>query len=724
VRIRSQLLLLVVAAIAPIALLAAILLSQVWELQRDAYRQRFQERVSALRLALDAEISGAIRTLEALAPTGDLSAPQLNALAVRLERVLASHSNFATAGALRPDGDLLLRRDALRLPANIIPDRATINQAATTRAPAVSNLVRHDGSSLLMTYIVVPVMRGNDVVALMYAGIENAGWLEFLERLPIDPGATLTLNDREGAILARTLNNETWAGKRSSPGFWSRTEGKSEATFVSAGLEGQRFYTSFSRLRSAGWIVGTGVLEDTVESSLRIPTLMIFIGTIGALAAALAFAVFLGRRIASGLTGLAAAAETVGTAGRRRAPRTLGIAEADVVNNALDKASELLVAREQSLKQAAEVAESANRAKDEFIAMLGHELRNPLNAIGTATSIMDNPRKTGDMDVNARAILRRQVRYLSGIVDDLLDIARLTSGKIVLHKTPLDLAAIVEQVLAEFERSGRSAHLTVKRDLVPAPIVADETRVAQVVSNLLDNACKYTPPGGTITVTLRRLLHDVELRVSDDGVGIPENSLGSVFDVFSQNRGTLHHAQGGLGLGLAIVRRLVSLHEGTVRADSAGTGKGSAFTVALPLTPPSEAATRADATAPELPPLRIVVVDDMPDNRDSMSLLLGIKGHAVRVAGSGPEGLATIAEERPDVALIDIGLPGFDGCELARRVRARFELGHPMLVALTGYGNGADRDRALEAGFDAYIVKPFSFEAFVKTVAHVQPRPH
>jgi len=188
------------------------------------------------------------------------------------------------------------------------------------------------------------------------------------------------------------------------------------------------------------------------------------------------------------------------------------------------------------------------------------------------------------------------------------------------------------------------------------------------------------------------------------------------FEVLAQSRSTLQHAQGRLGLGLAIVRRPVTLHGGTVRADSGGMGKGSIVTVSLALAAGADCTFEAQRKEPHLKPLRIVVVDDMPDNRESMALLLEVKGHAVRVAATGPEGLQVITEEQPDVALIDIGLPGFDGCELARRLRRRPELGKSMLVALTGYGNGTDKERALDAGFDAYIVKPFSFEAFVDCV--------
>ena len=724
-RIRTQLMLLVLAAIAPVAILAAVLFSQIWDLQRDSYRHRLQERVAALRLALDAEINGAIRILEALAaPTDPFAAVELERLAVRLERVLDGRGIFATAGALRPDGTPVLRRDARRLPEAVRPDQATVNAVIAARAPAISNLVRHDGLPQLMTYIAVPILRGNELAAILYVGIENAGWLDFLEQLPIDTDATLTLNDRDGNILARTLNNEAWAGKRAANDFWARTAGRSEASFLNTGLEGQRFLSAISRLRTTGWVLGTGVPENVVESSLRLQTALISVGTVLASAAALACALLLGRRIARGMTRLEAAAETVGTRRHRPATGSLGIAEADVVSTALDKASDLLQARERSLKQAAEVAESENRAKDEFIAMLGHELRNPLNAIGTAASLLDNPRKTPDMDANARAILRRQVRYLSGIVDDLLDIARLTSGKIVLQRTPLDLAAIVEQVLGEFERSGRCAHVRLQRHLAPVRIVADETRVAQIVSNLVDNACKYTRSGGCVEVTVHRDGIEAELRVADDGAGIPPAALASVFDVFSQNRGTLEHAQGGLGLGLAIVRRLVTLHGGSVRADSEGAGKGSVFTVKLPLAPEAEGAVDGDRKETDLKPLRIVVVDDMPDNRESMALLLEVKGHTVRLAATGPEGLQVITEERPDVALIDIGLPGFDGYELARRLRQRPELAGSLLIALTGYGNGSDKERALEAGFDAYIVKPFAFEAFVDCVEKAPQRTH
>jgi CheY-like chemotaxis protein/anti-sigma regulatory factor (Ser/Thr protein kinase) len=312
------------------------------------------------------------------------------------------------------------------------------------------------------------------------------------------------------------------------------------------------------------------------------------------------------------------------------------------------------------------------------------------------------------------------VHVLRHVVDDLLDVARVTSGKIVLAREAVDLAVVAHRAVAALEAGGRLARHDVKVEAGTAWVEGDETRLEQVVTNLVDNAARYTPEGGHIAVRVGTGPEGAHVEVEDDGSGISQELLPRVFDLFTQGQRTIDRAQGGLGLGLALVRRLVELHGGRVRAESAGPGRGARFTVLLKAIPPPLAAPAA-AEAPRTngEPLSIVVVEDNPDGRETLMAVLEMQGHEVHGADSGPAGLDALRRYHPDLAIVDIGLPGFDGYELARRVRAVAGLARTRLVALTGYGQEEDRAHAKRAGFDWFLVKPADMGAIARIIGQV-----
>jgi signal transduction histidine kinase len=352
-------------------------------------------------------------------------------------------------------------------------------------------------------------------------------------------------------------------------------------------------------------------------------------------------------------------------------------------------------------------AEAASRGKDELLAMLGHELRNPLAAIANAAHVLDTPGLPEESARRARQIIARQNTHLARLVDDLVDVARMTSGKIVLTRRPLELAEAARRGVATLAASGRTERYRVTLDLEPVWANVDETRLEQVVTNLVGNALRFTPPGGTIDVTLRAVGNVAVLRVRDSGVGIPPEMLPRVFDMFVQGPRGPGGGPGGLGLGLTLVRRIIELHGGTVEAASEGPGRGSTFTVCLPAiaAPAAPAAALPLGRGADADRRRIVIVEDNADAREMLRIALELSGHEVHEAHDGPSGLATIMRLRPDVALVDVGLPEFDGYEVARQVRKT--VGTTIrLIALTGYGQPDDRRQALEAGFDAHLVKP------------------
>jgi len=362
------------------------------------------------------------------------------------------------------------------------------------------------------------------------------------------------------------------------------------------------------------------------------------------------------------------------------------------------------------------MAERQNHAKDEFLAMLGHELRNPLSAISSAASLIGLPGVSTEGVQRAKKIIQRQSQHLGRIVDDLLDLSRAMSGKILLSRAPLDLSALVAASLETCRATGRSADYELVQDLDPGWVDGDSTRLEQITSNLLDNALKYTPPGGRIEVRTWTENDDVVLSVRDSGVGIAADLLPHVFDVFVQGTSTLDRAQGGLGIGLSLVRRMAELHGGGIEAESRGPGGGSTFTLRLPRIEHQAAPASAPAAAPAHGKPSVLLIEDNDDGREMMAMMLGVYGYEVESAADGLLGLAAAERFQPDLALVDIGLPGIDGYEVARRLRADPATRDIKLIALTGYGLADDLRRVMDAGFDRHLVKPVDIEQLMEAI--------
>jgi CheY-like chemotaxis protein/two-component sensor histidine kinase len=355
-------------------------------------------------------------------------------------------------------------------------------------------------------------------------------------------------------------------------------------------------------------------------------------------------------------------------------------------------------------------AEATNRAKDEFLAMLGHELRNPLSAITMALEVVDHSSTLEGKAAHAQSIIARQLGQLVQLVDELLDVTRVTTGKIVLNRAPVDLADLVARVLDTFSVAQRTRLHRVELHRQPAWVDGDVTRLGQIVTNLVGNALKYTLPGGKISVKVGNERGQATLRVSDTGIGIAHVLLPQVFDLFTQGERGSDRAQGGLGIGLTLVRYLVALHGGTVEATSDGPNRGSEFIVRLPAVSPP-AASMPEMTDVSLPsrPIgshRVLVVDDRADVLDSLRVMLEEAGYQVFEATDGPGAVEAVERVHPAAAIVDIGLPVFDGYEVAKRVR-RLPNGRSMLlVALTGFGQPQARQSAEAAGFDLFLLKP------------------
>jgi len=365
---------------------------------------------------------------------------------------------------------------------------------------------------------------------------------------------------------------------------------------------------------------------------------------------------------------------------------------------------------EADLHAAKNRAEEANRAKDEFLAMLGHELRNPLAPMLTALELLRV--RLGEVGAREREIIQRQVQNLVQLVDDLIDVAQIRKGRITIEQEPLYVRQIVARALDAVAATLEQRRHRLQVDIQPPSLIVmgDEQRLVQAVTNLLTNAAKYTDPGGAIGVTVSVDAGEVQLAVRDSGRGMPPALLPRVFELFVQGERTPDRSEGGLGLGLAIVRSIVERHGGSVFASSGGPGRGSEFVIRLPTVgegTPLPAARSLLAETPSQPPLRkVLIVDDNTDAADALCALLGDSGYSCETAFDGPSGLEAVTRSDPDVVLLDIGLPHMDGYEVARRIRRLPGGARKLIVAVTGYGQEQDRRRSIEAGFDAHLTKP------------------
>jgi signal transduction histidine kinase len=477
-----------------------------------------------------------------------------------------------------------------------------------------------------------------------------------------------------------------------------------------------------------GWTVAAGVPAAVVEATLLRSSLLLAAAAFLSICLAALIAFHFGRRIRRSIAGLGAAARSL-THAQPLPPRAPdGIDEVQAVHQAFAESDAKLRERQEALnhalaaeREARQEAEHASRAKDEFLAMLGHELRNPLNAVHGAMGVMRRVDPQGREARQAREVIDRQMVSLRDLVDDLLDVARVTRGRIALHRGAIDLANVARRAIMMLSASGRLARHRVEAEYEEAWVDGDATRLEQVVTNLVENAAKYTPESGNITVRVGVRDGRAMLEVRDTGSGITPALLPRIFDLFTQGERTLDRSQGGLGLGLALVRRLVQMHGGTIEAASEGAGKGASFTVSLP-TIAAPAHPKGDvhlADEHHGKALHILVVEDNDDGRETLAMMLRIGGHQVDEAASGPGGLASLKAHHPDIAIVDIGLPGFDGYEVARRTRANPDISGTRLVALTGYGQEDDRRNARAAGFDWFLVKPADMVALEDILTHL-----
>jgi signal transduction histidine kinase/ActR/RegA family two-component response regulator len=452
----------------------------------------------------------------------------------------------------------------------------------------------------------------------------------------------------------------------------------------------------------AGWMLLAGLPASVLGTEDTVWLMAAGVGAAIALSVLLALA--LARRIAAPLVALAAGARALVSGARAEMPAHAGIREIAEAADALGHAAAAVRSREAAARE-------SERAKDEFLAILSHELRNPLATLSAAAYVLRRATQDAAQRETAQTI-SRQVEHMTRLIEDLLDLNRIGKGKVTLSREPLDLAQAVGRALEELRAAGRLAKHQVRAELAPAWVRADEARIAQIAANLVGNAVKYTPEGGDITVGVRRLRGAAVLSVQDSGIGMEPDLAARVFDLFVQGQA----GKGGLGVGLALVKRLAELHGGNAAAASEGSGRGSQFTVSIPAIevpaqPQPAAPLRAEA---ERRRHRILLIEDDEEARRNLHAALVFDGHQVLEAADGESGLLSAGEFKPEVAIIDVGLPGLDGFQVAKVLRA--DADPAVLIALTGYTQPDALRRARAAGFDEYVTKPIAPDRLARLI--------
>ncbi|HEX4883920.1 MAG TPA: ATP-binding protein, partial [Casimicrobiaceae bacterium] len=674
--------------------------------QRADVIRATDDTARAILTAVDTEIAVATATLRALALSPRLAERDWRGFHAEAASLLERMPGWANIVLSTPTAGQIVNA---RLPYGAeLPTRVAPNSVAAVAGagkPGVGNLVVGAVVQERAFAVYVPVMRDGQVAYVLSAPIRPSVMLDVLNRQRIDEPAVAVILDAARTVVARSRRHDETVGRTPSNDLLELvSKGPDGSGTITTTLEGVPVYTMYRRSDTTGWIVAIGRPTSELDAPVRRASLALGGSIVLSVVLGLLAALLAARSIVRPMRELEAIAQALARGQRPVEPRT-ALPEVRQAARALIEGQaerERLLNLERDARRA---AEAASRAKDEFLAMLGHELRNPVAAISSASQILDAVRdERSPMAAEARAIIGRQARQLGRMTDDLLDAGRVMLGKIELQRMPVELAGLVERVVATFRSTGRLAGRRVTTTADAVWIDGDASRIEQVVGNLLGNAIKFTSDGQSIQVRAGREGPHAVLVVADDGAGIEAPLLPLVFDLFVQGAQSGDRLRGGLGIGLALVRRLVELHGGSVDGHSEGTGRGSTFTVRLPAIEP-QAAPPTPPTRPAPARRRIVIVEDNDDARTSLRLLLDMSGHDVQAAADGPAGLDLILRERPDVALVDIGLPGMDGCRVAEEVRSR--IGNTVvLVAMTGYGPPEEVQRGMAAGFDRSLVKP------------------
>jgi signal transduction histidine kinase len=732
-KLRTHFVLLVSATLVPVLVLAIgiLLLGQrEWQASVEG---GLQDTARALAVAVDRELASTVTALRTLGASPSLDDRNFQLFYEQARRARDDNPGWLTVYLVEASGHQVLT--LLRPLGTVLPNAGAFEYVRAVREtgqPHVSNLEFGPVSQRQVITINVPVFRDGRVRYVLGASLVTDALADLLARQVRSGESLAAIRDRNDILVARSRDHHRYVGRPPTAEFADKlriARQRGEDVFDVESLDGPRVYAAVSRVPTSDFAVVVAVPFAAVVDAPHKFWWVLSIGTVVIFASALGVSALLARRIARPMAHLSKAAAELARGELISPSPPSSVPEVAAVRDAMVRAADALRERsaEHERRLAAETAhaeaeqrmrilERVGREKDEFLAMLGHELRNPLGAVANAMAVLNQVGSQEKAAVRARAVIDRQVEHLVGVVHDLLDVSRVTLGKIVLTRRPVDLAEVVRRSLENLDTAARTSRHDITFESEPVWVDGDEIRLEQITNNLLANALKYTPPGGRIWVTVGAEEGQAVLRVQDTGIGILADRLPLIFDLFFQGERGLDRSQGGLGIGLTLAKRLVELHGGTIAAASEGPNRGTTFTIRLPRVAPASA--RREAVAGDRGVRRrVLIIEDNDDAREMLKTSLEVLGHTVYEAEDGVRGVERASTLQPDVAVVDIGLPGLDGYDVARRVRALPGGTRMLLIAVTGYGQPDDRRRSREVGFDAHLVKPVGPDELDRLIA-------
>ena len=722
-RLRIYLMLMAVAILLPVVAFSGRALQMLQDAERAAALSGLHEKAHGVALMVERELYSSEAALHVLADshylkTGDMAA-------------FYEHAKTASRGPA--SWTVLLDENGQQLINTIVPygttlpppvARARVNMVLETNRTLVSDVISGPLTKRLVTTVNIPVRLPNGQRYVLVQSFSTDHFNQLIATARVPQEWLVAIIDKQGHFIARSLNREELVGKPARPELVQAAARQDAGMIRHRTIEGTEAYDVFTHAGLSGWTVAIAAPTSLIEYAANRATTVAAVGMLAALGCAALIALLAGGRLVQSIRRAANAAIELG---RGATPPLAGsrVLEVNELHTALGETGTLLAQARQyraeaeaerqalliSEQEARRFAEDQNKAKDQFLAMLGHELRNPLAPISAAAQLLKLPGLDSQRTGYISDILSRQVDHMNSLVNDLLDVSRVTRGLASLNTDEVDLkgviAGAVEQVRPLIAK--KQHDLTVSLPVEAAWVRGDKTRLIQIVTNLLANAAKYTPDHGVLR--LRVLVEDTwaTVHVQDNGCGIDRALLPRVFELFSQAERTPDRAMGGLGLGLALVSSLVDLHGGSVSAHSDGAGQGSLFSVRLPLLNKSDVPVEATACpAPRVEQaVRIMVVDDNIDAAQTLGLVLAdAYGYQVSLHYTGKSALIAAGLEMPDVLVLDIGLPDMSGYDLARHLRAMPDAAEAVMIALTGYGLEKDKVHADAAGFDHHLAKP------------------
>ncbi|ATQ77053.1 hybrid sensor histidine kinase/response regulator [Massilia violaceinigra] len=723
-RIRTYLFLMAAGILVPVVVFAGLALGMLQNAEREAALRGLKETSNSIALLVDRELYSAEAGLRVLGGSPSLAQGDLKGFYAQARR--ANRGSTGWTVLLDEHGQQLIntiRPYGSALPSHTAP--ALVKHVIATQKTYVSDVIPGPVVKGLVTTVNVPVPIDEGKRYVLSVAFSTDHFTRLIASVDMPPGWLVGIIDSQGRFIARNHNPEGLIGKPARPELVAAARQAHSGQIRHNTVEGTEAYDVFTHSTLSGWTLAVAAPVELIERSARHAAFVAGMGLLAAMLCAAALAAYFGRQHVRSIARAVKAATDLGAG---QAPRRVHsrVDEMNELHDALHAAGEQMLQAQayrrnaeierQALldaeKTARQMAEQQNSAKDQFLAMLGHELRNPLAPISTAAQLLRLQPDDAKRVRYASDVISRQVEHINSLLGDMLDVSRVTRGLVTLNMEEIELDAILDRALEQTHSLVESAHHRVELALPPTPIRmrGDRTRLTQIFANLLNNAAKYTPPNGRIGIDAKVDDGHVVVTVSDTGEGLAPELAPRVFDLFSQGERKPDRAQGGLGLGLALVQSLVQLHGGSITASSPGPGLGSSFTVTLPCEPrdsaplPAPRRRRGDARGPAL---RVMIVDDNVDGAISLSLFLeAAGGHNVCTYYDASAALARAASEAPDVFILDIGLPDITGYELARQLRAMAQFRDALFIALTGYGQPQDREQAREAGFDHHLAKP------------------